>query len=419
MTSANWAGNYHYTARELLRPTSVAEVQEAVAAASRIKALGSRHSFNGIADTAGVQLSLDALPPELAIDPDARTVTVIAAARYGDFAQELHGAGFGLQNLASLPHISVGGAVATGTHGSGDGNGSLATAVAAVELVRADGELVTFRRGDQDFDGVVVALGALGVATRVTLDVEPTFEVRQHVYENLAWSTLYDNLDAVTSAAYSVSLFTDWSERGIGQVWLKSRVDAGPTAAGEPKFFGASLATGALHPLPGVSAESVSGQGGVPGPWWDRLPHFTIGFTPSNGEEIQTEYLIDRRDLVAATEAVRAIAARIAPFLYMGEIRTMGADRLWLSPSFGRDSIGLHFTWKRTDAVAGLLPLLDAALAPFAARPHWGKVFETDAARFDSLYPKIGAFRRLAERLDPGAKFSNHFLERTIFAARA
>jgi xylitol oxidase len=419
VTSANWAGNYHYTARELLRPTSVAEVQEAVAAASRVKALGSRHSFNGIADTAGVQLSLDALPPEFAIDPDASTVTVIAAARYGDFAQALHGAGFGLRNLASLPHISVGGAVATGTHGSGDGNGGLATSVAAIELVRADGELVTFRRGDQDFDGVVVALGALGVVTRVTLDVEPTFEVRQHVYENLAWSTLYDDVDAVTSAAYSVSLFTDWSERGIGQAWLKSRADAGPSAAGEPTFFGASLATRTLHPLPGSSAESVSGQAGVPGPWWDRLPHFTLGFTPSNGEEIQTEYLIDRRHLVAATEAVRAIAARITPHLYMGEIRTMGADRLWLSPSFGRDSIGLHFTWKRTDAVASLLPLLDAALAPFGARPHWGKVFETDAARFDSLYPKLGDFRRLAERLDPGSKFSNSFLEQTIFADRA
>jgi xylitol oxidase len=418
VTSANWAGNYHYTARELLRPTSVAEVQEAVAAASRVKALGSRHSFNDIADTAGVQLSLDSLPPELTIDPDAGTVTVAAAARYGEIAERLHGAGFGLQNLASLPHISVGGAVATGTHGSGDRTGSLATAVAAIELVTADGGLVSIRRGDPDFDGVVVALGALGVVTRVTLDVEPTFEVRQHVYENLAWSTLYDNLDAVTSAAYSVSLFTDWSERGIGQVWLKSRVDAGPSAAGEPTFFGASLATRALHPLPGVSADSVSEQGGVPGPWWNRLPHFTLGFTPSNGEEIQTEYLIDRRDVIAATEAVRAIASRIAPHLYMGEIRTIGADRLWLSPSFGRDSIGLHFTWKRTDAVAGLLPLLDAALAPFAARPHWGKVFETDAARFDSLYPKIGEFRRLAERLDPGAKFSNSYRERTIFADR-
>ncbi|MEO7123287.1 MAG: FAD-binding protein [Lacisediminihabitans sp.] len=415
MTSANWAGNYTYRASTVHRPTSVEDVQELVAAADHIKALGSRHSFNDVADSTGEQLSLEAMPTELDINRAANTVTVNAGARYGSFAEELHGAGFAVHNLASLPHISVAGAVATGTHGSGDRNGNLSAAVAGFELVTADGSLVTVRRGDADFEGTVVSLGALGVVTRVTLDIEPTFEVRQDVYENLAWSTLDEHFDEITSAAYSVSLFTNWSDRGINQVWLKSRTDAGPARGGEPTFLGATLATRQLHPLPDVAAESTTEQGGVPGPWWNRLSHFRLDFTPSNGEEIQTEYLVGRKDAVAAIAAIRALGPQIAPHLFISEIRTMKADHLWLSPAFGRDTVAIHFTWKREDAVQTLLPLIDAALAPFDARPHWGKVYEIDAHRFDELYPMLPEFRQLADRLDPSGKFRNDYLHRTIF----
>ena len=416
MTSTNWAGNYNYSARTLHRPTSVEQVQELVAAADQTKALGSRHSFNGVADSPGEQVSLEAMPPELTIDRVAHTVTVSAGAPYGAFVEDLHGAGYAVHNLASLPHISVAGAVATGTHGSGDLNGNLSTAVAAIELVTADGSLMTMRRGDTDFDGAIVSLGALGVVTRVTLDIEPTFRLRQDVYENLAWSTLGEHFDDVTSAAYSVSLFTNWSDSGIDQVWLKSRTDAEDVTASEPAFLGATLATRQLHPLPDGPAESTTEQCGVPGPWWDRLSHFRLEFTPSNGEEIQTEYLVDRKHTVAAIEAIRALGPQIAPHLYISEIRTMKADELWLSPSFGRDTAAIHFTWKREDEVHALLPLIDAALAPFDARPHWGKVFEMDSQRFGELYPKLPEFRQLAERLDPVGKFRNDYLRRTIFA---
>lgn len=416
MTSANWAGNYNYRAKTLHRPTSTEEVQELVAAADHIKALGSRHSFNDIADSSDEQLSLEAMPAELTIDRDASTVTVNAGARYGAFAEDLHRAGFAVHNLASLPHISVAGAAATGTHGSGDRNGNLSSAIAALELVTADGSVVSVRRGDVDFDGAIVTLGALGVVTRVTLDIEPTFEVRQDVYENLRWSTLAEHFDEITSAAYSVSLFTNWSDRGINQVWLKSRTDAGTTIAGEPTFLGATLATRQLHPLPDVSAKSTTEQGGIPGPWWNRLSHFKLDFTPSNGEEIQTEYLFAREDATAAIEAIRALGPQIAPHLFISEIRTMKSDELWLSPAFGRETAAIHFTWKREDAVRALLPLIDAALAPFDARPHWGKVFEIDPHRFNALYPKLPEFRRLADRLDPVGKFRNDYLRRTIFA---
>jgi len=416
MISANWAGNYQYGARELASPASLEQLQELVATTPRIKALGSRHSFNDVADTEGTQVSLAGLPRELTIDESARTVRVNAGAKYGEFVEELAEAGWAIHNLASLPHISVAGAVATGTHGSGDRNGILGTAVAALEFVTANGEIARAKRGDPDFDGLVVSLGALGVVTSVTLDIEPRFDVRQDVFENLGWPQLLAHFDEVTSAAYSVSMFTNWDENGASQVWLKSRVDADVTGASGAELFGAAKATQQRHPLPGGPSEYTTEQGGVSGPWWKRLAHFKLEFTPSNGEELQTEYLVPRAHAIAAIEATRRLGPRISPHLFISEIRTMAADELWLSPSYGHDSVGIHFTWKQEAAVTALLREIDAALAPFDARPHWGKLFETDATRFDSLYPRLPEFRRLAGRLDPDGKFRNAFLDRTVFA---
>jgi len=404
MTGTNWAGNLTYGASALLEPTSVDELCEVVAAAPRIRALGTRHSFNRIADTDGVQVSVAALPKRVEVDAEARTVTVSAGLRYGELVEELDRAGWALHNLASLPHISVGGAIATGTHGSGDHNGSLASSVAGLELVTAGGTVLTARRGDADFAGMVVALGCLGIVTAVTLDIVPTFQVRQDVYEGVSWDAIAANLDAITSSAYSVSMFTDWGEAGAAQAWLKSRADVTPPA----DFFGAAPATRELHPLPEESAEFTTGQLGAPGAWWDRLPHFRLGFTPSNGEELQTEYLVPRQHALAAIDAVRALAPAIRPHLFVSELRTIAADDLWLSPSHDVDCLAIHFTWRmHVPEVTALLPALDAALAPFAARPHWGKVFASDRERLDVAYPRIADFRALAADLDPTGSFRN------------
>ncbi|KAA1400242.1 FAD-binding protein [Aeromicrobium ginsengisoli] len=404
MTGTNWAGNLTYGASALLEPTSVGELCEIVAAAPRVRALGTRHSFNRIADTDGVQVSVAALPALLEVDAAARTVTVSAGLRYGELVEELDRAGWALHNLASLPHISVAGAIATGTHGSGDHNGSLASSVAGLELVAADGTVLTARRGDPDFAGMVVSLGRLGVVTTVTLDIVTTFQVRQDVYEGVSWDAIAANLDAITSSAYSVSMFTDWGEAGAGQAWLKSRADVTPPA----DFFGAAPATRELHPLPDESAEFTTRQLGVPGAWWDRLPHFRLGFTPSNGEELQTEYLVPRHHALAAIDAVRALAPAIRPHLFVSELRTIAADDLWLSPSHDVDCLAIHFTWRmHVPEVTALLPTLDDALASFTARPHWGKVFQSDRERLDAAYPRIADFRALADGLDPNGKFSN------------
>ncbi|WP_427136322.1 FAD-binding protein [Pseudarthrobacter sp. S9] len=416
----NWAGNYSYRAQTIHRPGTVEQVQELVAGAAKIRALGSRHSFNDIADSAGALISLENLNPAISVDAAASSVTVNGGMKYGTLAAELQGQGFALHNLASLPHISVAGAIATATHGSGDRNGNLATAVSALEIVTASGEILTVSRSSTpDFAGMVVGLGALGIVTRVTLDIEPTFDVRQDVFENLPWSQVLENFDDVTSSAYSVSLFTDWRGDTVGQAWLKSRIADGEVPLrGRSEFFGGTPATEARHILPGVSADSCTQQLGVPGPWSDRLAHFRMAFTPSSGEELQSEYIVPRQHAVEAIEGMRALSDQISPLLQVAEIRTMAADDLWLSPNYQQAGIGLHLTWKQEQkAVEKLLPLIQGKLAPFAARPHWGKLFHAEAAALEPLYARLGDFQSLAERLDPKHKFRNDFLARNIFGA--
>jgi xylitol oxidase len=352
----------------------------------------------------------------IAVDPLNMTVTVSGGTRYGTLAAELHRQGFALHNLASLPHISVAGAVATATHGSGDANGNLATAVTGLEMVAADGSIFSAREGDDSFEGMVVGLGALGIVTRLTLRIEPTFEVSQTVHEGLHWDQVLENFDAVTASAYSVSLFTDWSGTTVQQAWLKSRAGAVPSGGRSPEFFGAVPAIQARHPLPGVSGSSCTQQLGIPGPWSDRLAHFRMEFTPSKGDELQSEYLIPREHATDAIRTMRKLSGVVTPLLLVGEIRTVAADGLWLSPNYGRDGIGLHFTWRQDQpAVQAVLPLLEAELAPFAPRPHWGKLFAARAAAVRPLYPRMDDFIALADAMDPTGKFRNDFLHRTVF----
>ncbi|PYI51000.1 FAD-binding protein [Paenibacillus flagellatus] len=413
----NWAGNLVYGAAELHIPDTVEQVRELVARRERVKVLGTRHSFNDIADTCGSHLSLERLNRVIGLDENNGTVTVEAGIRYGELSEFLHGKGYALPNLASLPHISVAGACATATHGSGDRNGTLATAVRSLELVNAEGELVTFVRGQEDFDGAVVGLGGLGVVVRLTLDVVPTFEISQHVYEGLPLARLEKHLDDIFSGAYSVSLFTDWKAAAFNQVWLKRKVDDASAASLASEWFGATPADAPRHPVPGHEPEPCTGQMGVPGAWYERLPHFRPEFTPSAGDELQSEYFVPRRDAYDALHAISGLRERIAPLLHVSEVRTVAADGLWMSPCYERDSVGIHFTWKSDEeAVRRLLPEIEAKLAPFQARPHWGKLFVMPPDRLQPLYARLPDFRRLMRSCDPRGKFRNAFLERYIVA---
>jgi alditol oxidase len=406
--TTNWAGTHVFVAGALHSPTTLDELRAIVAGAPRVRVLGSRHSFSAIADSAEL-VTLEGLAPDVVVDRDAGTVTCGAAMTYGELATALAADGVALHNLASLPHISIAGAVATATHGSGDANGNLATAVSGLELVTSTGDVVTASRGDDDFDGMVVGLGALGAVTRVTLDAEPAYQVRQRVFESLAWDALHEHFDDITATGYSVSVFTRWGET-VDQVWVKSRVDEAPERRRD-ELFGAVAATVDRHPILGLDPVTCSPQLGVPGPWSDRLPHFRMGFTPSNGEEIQSEYQVPRPYAADAIRAVYGLAETLRPVLQVSEIRTIAADRLWMSPQYEQATVGLHFTWTREpEAVARVLVDLEAALAPFETRPHWGKVFLADAAALAPRYERLADFAALAERLDPRGAFRNAWL---------
>jgi alditol oxidase len=406
--SRTWAGNYAYGARKLHRPSTLEQTQELVARAPRVRVLGSRHSFSDLADSTEL-VTLEALPSDVRVDHAAGIVSFSAGLKYGELAAALNAEGVALHNLASLPHISVGGAVATATHGSGDANGNLATAVAALEIVTSNGEIVTASRGHPEFDGLVVGLGALGAVTRISLDVEPAYDVRQRVFEGLSWDALLESFDEITASGYSVSVFTRTGHT-LDQVWVKSRVTDAPEQVRDD-LFGAIASRVDRHPIAGMDPVNASPQLGVPGVWSERLPHFRMGFTPSSGDELQSEYLVPRRHAAAAIGAVRALADTIRPVLQVCEIRTVAVDRLWMSPQYGQDTIGIHFSWQpRQDAVERVLVDVEAALAPLHARPHWGKVFLAEAATIAALYERLPDFRRLAERLDPRGAFRNAWL---------
>ncbi|MFK4102088.1 D-arabinono-1,4-lactone oxidase [Streptomyces sp. NPDC019531] len=412
-TITNWAGNITYSAKELHRPCSLDRIAALVAGGARVRVLGSGHSFNEIAEPGpkGVLLSIADLPPVIDVDTEARTVRVSGGVRYAELARVVHAHGLALPNMASLPHISVAGSVATGTHGSGVGNGPLASAVREVELITADGSALTIGRDDPGFGGAVTSLGALGVVTALTLDLVPTFDVEQYVFTELPLAGLdLAGFETVMSAAYSVSLFTDWRAPGFRQVWVKRRTDQPLT-----DFPWATAATEKLHPVPGMPAVNCTEQFGVPGPWHDRLPHFRAEFTPSSGAELQSEYLLPREHAVEALHAVDGIRETVAWVLQTCEVRTMTADEQWLSPAHGRDTVALHFTWiEDRAAVLPVVRRLEEALDAFDARPHWGKVFTTTAEVLRERYPRLGDFRKLASELDPEGKFANAFVRAVL-----
>src|SRR5450755_1631987 len=414
----NWSGNLTYSTSNVFYPKSVAEVQSLVKQLERLRGLGTRHCFNTIADSKYNLISSNNMNNIISLDVENKTVTVEGGIKYGELSPWLDKKGFALHNLASLPHISVAGSITTATHGSGVKNGNLSTQVKGLEIVTADGSVVKFskEKDGENFNGAVVGLGALGIITSVTLAVQPTYQVRQEVFIKMPLAQLKEHFDAIVSAGYSVSLFTDWQSDFINEVWIKSKVNPDIKYQRMEEFYGGKAATKDLHPIIEISAENCTPQMGVAGPWYERLPHFKMGFTPSSGKELQSEYFIPKRHAVEAILAIQKMGKQIGPHLFITEIRTIAADTLWLSPCRNQDSVTIHFTWKQEwDAVRQLLPLIEKELDPFNARPHWGKLFTMPASVLESRYEKLADFKKLAASFDTNGKFRNEFLNGTIY----
>jgi len=406
----NWSGTVTFQDSRSHSPATVDELAKIVAKEGKIRARGSAHCFNAIADTSAASVTFENMPQEIVIDKDRAIVTVLAGMKYGELAVALHDRGWALHNMASLPHISVAGAIATATHGSGVGNGNLATAVRGLEIVLPDGNIKTVTSQDPDFAGFVVGLGLVGIVSKVDLAIEPTFNIEQTVYRGMSRETYAANLDEIMSLAYSVSYFTTWAAAGGGEVWAKFRSGSKAPAG----LFEAYPATSNRHPLPGLNPEPCTEQMAVSGPWHLRLPHFKMEFTPSAGDEIQSEFFVDRKDAPAAIAALEKIAPQINEILWVTEIRAIAADELWMSPHYQRDSIGIHFTWKKVDAVYEFVKVVEAVLAPFKYRPHLGKVFSASPEYLKSVMPKIDDFMKLVQQIDPANKFGNAFTDNLL-----
>jgi xylitol oxidase len=417
----NWSGHHTFSTTRVYRPQSMAQLQEVVSRSRKVKVIGSRHSFNNIADAEEALISLENLDQSLVIDPTAHTVTVNGGITDGKLCQELNTAGYSIHNMASLPHITLAGAISTATHGSGDNNGNLATAVRAIELVKANGDVVVLSReqNKEDFEGAVVGLGAVGVMSKVTLDIAPAFRMRQEIYENLPVTDVEANFDAIFSSAYSVSFFTKWQNGVVNQVWRKEQLTGERVPPLAPTFYGATLATMTLRPSGGPPpANSCTPQMGEVGNWHERLPHFRVENTPSEGNELQSEYLVPRQHALAAMRAYAALEPRFRPFLLVSEVRTVAADNFWLSSSYQQPVVGLHSTWRKDwPSVQRFLPILEEAMKPFQARPHWGKLFTMSPQQVQGLYPRMEDFNDLLHRYDPTGKFRNPFIDHYIFGA--
>ena len=430
---ANWAGNIAFAAPDFHRPATIGDLQAVVARSRQLRVLATGHSFNDMADSPGAQVSLAALPPEVEVDSAASRVRVAAGLTYAALAAELDRHGLALRNMASLPHISVAGACATATHGSGPANQNLAAAITALELVTATGDRTELRRSapafpgaafpGAAFPGAVVHLGALGVVTHLVLEVVPSYDVSQRVYENLPLEVLDDHFADIMASGYSVSMFTDWRAPRLTQLWIKQRLPAtsaspsispAPPVTQEP-WFTARPASVACNPVPGLPAENCTQQLGVPGRWFERLPHFRPEFTPSAGDELQSEYLLPAADAVPALRALSEIAARLAAVVRICEVRMITADDLWLSPCYQQDSVAFHFTWiPDTAAVLPVVSLLEERLAPFAPRPHWGKIFTTSPEHLRARYDRLPDFTDLMRSYDPAGKFRNAYTARYL-----
>lgn len=414
---SNWAGNLQFSTSHIHQPKDLEEAVSLIKKLPKLRVLGSRHSFNDIADSEQHLLSTTFLNRLVDLDKNNRKVTVEAGMKYGDLCLLLEKEGYALHNLASLPHISISGSISTGTHGSGMGNGNLSSAVSAIEFIDGNGAMVRLtRENDPSFMGAVVGLGALGMLTKVTLNIEPSYEMAQVIYKDLPIQALKDHLSEIMGAGYSVSLFTDWTSEKINQVWVKKRANENGTIDFPSELFGASPFEIPVHPVQSMSPESCTVQLGHTKRWFEILPHFKMEFQPSAGKELQSEYFIPIEHAFEAISSIQEMAKEISPLLFISEIRAIKADELWLSPCFQRDTIAIHTTWKQEiPEVMGILPKMEKKLAPYQARPHWAKLFSIPPSELEKRYSKLNDFRKLMQQHDPEGKFRNSYIEKNIF----
>lgn len=404
---ANWGGNLAFEQAEVVKPKTISELAEMVRV-NKVRPVGTLHSFSPIAKGEGLLMSTANLAIKPELDSDRSVVRFGAAMRFGELALFLEQNGFALRNMGSLPHISVAGAAATGTHGSGDKNQILSSSLTSFSYLNHEGELIKVEKQDPLFEAFRLGLGAYGIWVEAELSIVPSFQIRQDIFLEIPWSYFLEDPSRLTSAGYSVSLFGKWGTSTISQTWVKSEVE--DPRAGVPIAAIAPEQNSKRELADGVG-DNLTEQGGKPGPWLHRLPHFRLDASPSAGNEIQTEYFFTRDKIAHAIEAVHSVAGKINPVLIISEIRSIAQDDAWLSPMRRGDSIALHFTWKNEPELVDIaVQELEKVLAPMEPIPHWGKVHHFTQSDLERAHPMLSKAREQFENADPSGKFSSDYL---------
>ena len=407
----NWAKNITFSSQNYIEIENLTQLQKVIESSNKLKVVGTSHSFSEIADTTGTLISLKNLDSEIEIDEKSQTVKVSAGTSYANLAKYLEKNGWALSNLASLGEISIAGAVMTGTHGSGSNNKVLSDSVVAIEMILSSGDkFVIDRKNFAQFSGFVVSFGALAVFTKLTLKIVRSFSVKQVVYENVPIQSVLENFNEIFDRPYSASYFSNWSPKNTGQIWMKF-LDDDKYPELQSKAYGGNLALSNQHPVKVNDPGNCTEQMGVAGKWLFRLPHFRLNSSPASGDEVQTEYLVDRDHVQGYINELTKIGEDIAARVYATEIRTISSDDLWLSGAYGRETVGFHFTWKKSPEVKDFLPEIENILGKNNGRPHWGKLFSTPRAQLIDRYPMYEEFRQLIQKYDSGNKFRNKFIE--------
>jgi xylitol oxidase len=407
----NWAGNLTFSAKEFIEIDNISKLQQVVSNSQGVKVLATGHSFNAIGDTKYTLISLKNLSNGIEIDSQNAQALIPAGMSYADAARYLESNGWAFSNMASLGEVTIAGAISTGTHGSGSNNGVLSTSVVGLEIVLGSGELITIDESNsEEFAGFVISLGSLGVFTKIKMKIVPSFSVKQFVYENIGIQAVAENFDTVFNSAYSVSYFSNWAKNSTGQIWMKFLDDSSSDNLSD-NWLGANQAKAKQHPVKINNPDPCTDQLGISGKWLYRLPHFKLDSSPASGDEVQTEYLVDRKYVNEYIQDLRTIGDEIAPRVYATEIRTIKSDELWLSGAYQRETVGFHFTWKKSDTLVDFLPRIEEILGKHDGRPHWAKLFSVKSDELSARYPKYSNFEALLKKYDPKKKFRNKFID--------
>jgi L-gulono-1,4-lactone dehydrogenase len=436
----NWAGTATATPARWCRPGTEAEicaaVKDAAPAGLTVRALGSGHSFTAAAATSGVALDLSAWTGIIAADTRTGLVTARSGTTLRALNAELGGLGLAMANLGDIDAQTLAGALSTGTHGTGARLGGLATQVEALELVLADGSVVTCSASARPelFAAARVGLGALGVITTVTLRCVPSFTLLADE-RPMPVEEVLGQFDVLAGANDHFEFY--WFPYGRQALVKRNNrlpVPDGAQATPSPRplpawrrfwefevmenaAFGALCRVGRAAPrlipsLNRLSSAALSSR------TYTGTSH-RVFVTPRRVRFAESEYAVPRESLGHVIAELRRAVPRLAdPVMFPVEVRVAAADDIWLSTGYGRESayVAIH-------QYAGLpyqayFDRFESIVAEVAGRPHWGKLHSLDAGRLRPLYPRFDDFRRVRAEADPEGRFGNAYLTRVFGPAR-